>query len=477
MVNLLLRMDFWFHGGDEMILSDVLELFVKQSPVTVMVRATMENVLSAERLDRLFEKTATRQRPSELAFSLVADLMGTVVCGVRPSMHAAFRARSDEISVSVNAVYDKLKKIEPHVIRELLRDTSESLAEIIDHTGGRFAPWLPGYRVKILDGNHLPCSERRLKEFRTQNVAPLPGHSLVVLDPERMLAIDVIPCEDGHAQERSLLAQVLPTIEQGDLIIADRNFCTMGFLAGIADRKAGFIIRQHGGSLRWELEGRRRKVGRIETGVVYEQWMRLLPEQGEPWLVRRITVELDQPTRDGDTEIHVLSNLPESVDACKIAELYGKRWTIETAFQELESTLESELQTLCYPRAALFAFVMALTAYNQLSTVKAALRGEHGTEKIEQEVSGYYLADEVAGTWRGMMIVLPSEYWTERFAGRTPRDMARFLRQAAAHVRLGAFRKHPRGPKKPPPKMNKKNRRHVSTARILQNRNPKTDQK
>ena len=460
-----------------MVLSEAFELFVKQSPVTVMVRATMESALSADRLDELFARTAIRQRPSELSFSLVADLMGTVVCGVRPSMHAAFQARSEDVSVSINAVYDKLKKIEPHVIRELVRDTSARLGAMIDHTGGRFSPWLPGYRIKILDGNHLPRSERRLKELRTQNVAPLPGHSLVMLDPERMLAIDMFPCEDGHAQERSLLDQVLPTIEPGDVIIADRNFSTMGFLGGIADREAGFVIRQHGGSLRWELEGRRRQIGCIDTGVVYEQAMRLLPEDGEPWLVRRITVELDQPTRDGDTEIHMLSNLPESIDACQIAELYRRRWTIETAFQELEATLQGELQTLCYPRAALFAFAMALTAFNVLSTVKAAMRGAHGAEKIEQEVSGYYLADEVAGTWRGMMIVLPAEYWHERFADQTPRQLAQFLRTTAAHIRLAAFRKHSRGPKKPPPKMNKKNRGHVSTARILQQRRSNTNQK
>lgn len=456
-----------------MVLSDVFDLFVERSPVTVMVRATMENVLSAERLDRLFVETAVRQRQSELLFSLVADLMGTVVCGVRPSIHAAFQARSDEIEVSINALYDKLKKIEPVVIRTLVRDTSARLAEIVDHTGGRFASWLPGYRVKILDGNHLARSERRLKELRTQNVAPLPGHSLVLLDPERMLAIDVFPCEDGHAQERSLLAEVLPTVERGDVIIADRNFCTLDFLGGIADAAAGFVIRQHGQSLRWELDGRRQKAGRIETGTVYEQAMRLLPTKGDAWQIRRITVELDQPTRDGDTEIHVLSNLPESVSACQIADLYRRRWTIETAFQELEATLQGELQTLCYPRAALFAFAMALVAYNVLSTVKAALRGEHGSDKIEQEVSGYYLADEVAGTWRGMMLIVPADYWQERFAQQTPQQMAHFLRSAAVHVRLSAFRKHPRGPKKPPPKMNKKNRGHVSTARILQQRNSK----
>jgi IS4 transposase len=476
-VQLVTRLEFLSQGGNEMVLSELFDLFVKQSPVTVMVRATMENALSADRLDDLFARTALRQRPSELLFSLVADLMGTVVCGVRPSIHAAFQGRSEEISVSIKALYDKLKRIEPHVIRELVRDTSARLAEIVDHTEGRFSPWLPGYRVKILDGNHLPRSERRLKELRGLNAAPLPGQSLVMLDAQRMLAIDVFPCEDGHAQERSLFSAVLPTIERGDCLIADRNFSTMGFLGGLADRDAAFVIRQHGGSLRFELEGRKSRAGRVETGVVYEQALRLLHDNGVSWLVRRITVELDQPTRDGDAELHVLSNLPESIDACQIADLYRRRWTIEGAFQELEATLHGELQTLAYPRAALFAFAMALLAYNVLSTVKAALRAEHGSEKIEQEVSGYYLADEVAGTWRGMMIVLPADYWTKRFARQTPQQMAQFLRQAARHIRLAAFRKHPRGPKKPPPKMNKKHRGHVSTARILQQRRSNTNNK
>jgi hypothetical protein len=454
-----------------MVLSEVFELFVKQSPVAVMVRATMENVLSAEKLDALFARTARRQRPSELLFSLVADLMGTVVCGVRPSMHAAFQARSEEIGVSVKALYDKLRRIEPQVAQELVRDAAARMAEIIDQTEGRLPAWLPGYRVKILDGNHLPRSERRLKELRSQNVAPLPGHALVVLDPERMLAIDVFPCVDGHAQERSLLPEVLPTIEPGDVVIADRNFCTTDFLGGIADRQAGFVIRQHGQSLRWELEGSRSKIGRVETGVVYEQAIRLLPAQDEPWLARRITVELDQPTRDGDHAIHVLTNLPAAVNACQVAELYRRRWTLESAFQELESTLHGELQTLAYPQAALFAFCLALVAYNVLSTVKAALRGEHGPKEIEGKISGYYLADEVAGVWRGMMIVLPAELWQQRFADQTPRQLAAFLRRTAQHIRLDAFRKHPRGPKKKPPnKISKKHRQHVSTARILDQR-------
>ena len=89
------------------------------------------------------------------------------------------------------------------------------------------APWVKGYRVKILDGNHLPHSERRLGVLRPLNVAPLPGHTLVVLDPAWMLAIDAFPCEDAQPQERGQLPQVLETVEPRDLWIADRAFATL----------------------------------------------------------------------------------------------------------------------------------------------------------------------------------------------------------------------------------------------------------
>ena len=43
-------------------------------------------------------------------------------------------------------------------------------------------------------------------------------------------------------------------------------------------------------------------------------------------IVRRITVELDKPTRDDDHSIHILTNLPEAVaNAVEVAELYRKQ--------------------------------------------------------------------------------------------------------------------------------------------------------
>jgi hypothetical protein len=324
--------------------------------------------------------------------------------------------------------------------------------------------------VKILDGNHLERTERRLGVLRELNAAPLPGQALVVHDPQLKLVTDLFPCEDGHAQERSLLPAVMETVQPKEVWVGDRNFCTSGFLTGIDDRGAYFVIREHAG-LPIQFVGSRLHVGKCETGNVFEQSARLVDAAGRTHTLRRITVKLKRPTRDGDKEIHILTNLPKKIGARRIANLYAKRWTIETAFQEVAQNLEGEINTLGYPKAALFAFSMALVAYNLLSVVRAALRAAHGIEEVEDRVSIYYLADEVAHTYRGLTIALPAEYWQRTYSQLSTAQLSRELLRIAKTARLARYRKHKRGPKKPVKKMNKKRRNHISTARVLQEAN------
>jgi hypothetical protein len=306
--------------------------------------------------------------------------------------------------------------------------------------------------------------------LRTTWAAPLPGKILVVLDQELMQANDVFLCEDGHASERSLLHEIVPTVQPGDLWIADRNFCTVPFMFGIVAHGGCFNIRHHA-SLQGELVGKRHSKGKTKTGKVYEQQIRITDVKGETLMLRRVTVRLNKPTRDGDSEIHLLTNLPaETANARKVAELYAKRWTIETMFQELTETLSCEVKTLGYPKAALFGFCLALMAYNGVSVVKAALRAVHGHETVEQKISGYYLSLEIKQTYEGMMIAIPAPKW-KIFRALNTAEMAQALRELATNVNLRRYKKHPRGPKKPPPKKSKyKNGGHVSTAKLIAKR-------
>ena len=453
-----------------MYLKAVFDRFVQKSPITVMARAALENALAPDDLNRLFGEHAEWQYERTLLFSSVVDLMGLVVCKIQPAISAAYRAVEDTLPVSLKAVYEKINGIEGDVTTALVHHTATRLGPVIEAMGGQHEPLLPGYSIKILDGNHLAATERRLAVLRQSKAGPLPGHALVILDPALMLATDMIPCEDGHAQERSLLGQVLARVAAGELWISDRNFCTVGFLQGIVQRESFFAIRHHA-NFPIASHGTLRRRGHCETGEVFEHRVTFLGEDGTPIKIRRVVVRLDKPTRDGEAEIAILTNVSaRHASAATIAKLYSERWTLEGLFQTLTQTLNGEIPSLGYPKAALFAFAVALVSYNIAATIRGALRAKFGHKEVEPNVSDYYIANEVRVTSGGMDVALDEDIWVP-FQSMPAPELAETLLDYAGHVRLSRFRRRPRGPKKPvPPRTKHTGKPHVSTARLLSSR-------
>src|SRR5205823_3327400 len=58
--------------------------------------------------------------------------------------------------------------------------------------------------------------------------------------------------------------------EAFDLWIEDRNFCTLGFIFGVAQRGGFVLVREHE-NLPWQAKSELSYMGRTETGRVYEQ--------------------------------------------------------------------------------------------------------------------------------------------------------------------------------------------------------------
>jgi IS4 transposase len=449
-----------------MLFDELMERFLERSPFTVMVRSVLENLLRPDTLDDLFQQVADRQYTRQILFSTLVDLMGLVVCRIRPSIHAAFKARSGRVGASLSSLYDKLNHLEPPIAVALLHHTATDAAAVIDALDAPEPDWPAGLDVRIVDGNHLAGTEHRLRELRRLGPAALPGQALVVLDPVRGLATQVVPCLDAYTQERALLDEVLPTIQANQLWIADRNFCTAKLVAAVVRRSAFFLVREHANTFAYQAVGERRLVGRSATGAVYEQAIQAEVD-GQTVALRRVTVVLEKPTQDGDLEIHLLTNLDSSqADAILVADLYRRRWTIEGVFQQLTEALRCEVDTLGYPKAALFGFCTALVAFNAVSVAKAALRSVHGAERVAETSDGQLLAD-TAAVHEGMDIALPATVWTAIQTMRAV-PLARLLQAMARRVPLERFKKHKRGPKKPRPKRTSgAGNPHLSTARLL----------
>lgn len=447
-------------------LSSIFEQFMEESPISVMARVLMERVFAPERMDSLFTQHASVQYQQDLLFSSQVDLMSLVVCGIQKSVHAAYKARALNLSVSTTALYNKLSGIELSVSQALVRETAADLACLIQAMGGEQPSLLPGYHLKIVDGTCLAATDHRLDAIRAFAAKPLPGKAIVVLDPRAKLVTDIFPCADGHAQERSLFDEVLSQVKPQELWNGDRNFCTAKFLFTIARKKAFFVIRQHG-SMGFQELSELKPLGQTETGKLFEQEIEIA-YQGEILQLRRVVLKLFVPTRDKEWEIAIFTNLPpQDATAAKVAELYRNRWSLENLFQTVTENFNGEIQTLAYPKAALFSFSMALVAYNILATLRGALGSVHGVSKIEVGLSDFYLVDEIQGTYRGMMIAIPSPQW-EIFRTFSLDQMVQILQQLADAVNLKRFLKATRGPKKKrEPLIVDSKHRHISTARLL----------
>jgi IS4 transposase len=447
-------------------MDDILDRFVAQAPVAVLVRASLAHLFADTTLDALFDRVAASGYTRELTFSTLVKLLTKVVFTAQPSVHAAYR-HTKGIPASVTAVYDKLGGLETAVSAALVHETAAALAGVLGHLRPAPAQAIAGLRLRTLDGNFLAGTEHRLSDLRGCGAAALPGMSLVVRDGQSGLLTEVIPCADAYTNERSLAGEVLPLVAADDLWLADRNFCTEDYLGGIAQRQAFFLVRHHAGT-HLHPQGSERYVGKNATGELYEVKVRLCG-----LVCRCIKVRLFKPLRDGTTELRLLTNVPaDKAGARCLAELYRTRWHIEMAFQELTDNLRCEINTLGYPRAALFGFALAVAAYNLLVFVRQALAAGPSSPASE-DISSYYLGNEVATVSEGLAIAVPARTW-QRLAALSARDFAAWVRGVVAGIDWRTYRKSPRGPKKPVAVKRTQRGAHRSTARVLNENGHKT---
>jgi len=448
----------------------LIQQMAEKAPAATMFRGLLQRVLDDVSLEKIFNDYRQQQVESPILFSHLVNMLAPVISGGSKSVNAAHQAADHDYSRQ--AVYDKLKGVETPVSSALLRVTTEKLVKIRHSTKTKHPDVIKGFHTFIIDGKTYDATEHRLHETRTDARAPLPGRAIALLDTRHEMFVDVVCDAHAHRCERNIAETLLERqLQPGALYIADRNFSDGNVLAYFFRRKSYFIIRQHGACpSRREIAGEKR-VSRSKDSSgnqTYEQRIEIQLSDGSWQAVRRITVKLSSPTRDGDTEIHLLTNLPQRIRAGRISDAYRKRWTIENCFGHLSRALNAEIRTLCYPGAAGLCFSLALLLFNLMSLVRKLLltHGQYSARYEISDVSYYYLADEISRSQFAMDEMISSSQW-QVFAAMPLTEFTRFLKATAKGASLARYRKHARAPTKPPPKRRFDGSRHVSTQKIL----------
>jgi Transposase DDE domain len=442
-----------------------LRAFAARAPMAAAGRAIFEHLFRADSLDAWFRGRAFSQYERELTFSSLVELMAAVTFRRQASVRKAYMAEPGHWAVSLSAVYQKLQGVEPALCAALVADTSVRLHELIADSGSPPDTILPGRRVMGVDGSHAAATDHRLKVLRSTNLAALPCHALVVRDYQTGLLSTMVPGEDAHANERTLIPALFDAIRPNDVWLGDRNFATADLMAAVIDCDAAFVVRRHAKTV-WRETSEYGEVSTLASGDRIDECdVVVVTPKGRELSIRLVRIRFAIPLQNGDQELFIFTNLPkEEVSAVQVAALYRSRWMLEGAFQVVEETMHGEVKSLGYPKAALFAMALSLVAYNIVVTLKrfaaAALK------VTPDEVSDDMVATEIQTVTTGMMIAVPGERWN-LIGWWDGQELARWLTRLMEGLSPTKYRKTKRGPKKPK-KLNKSGSSgHVSTHRLL----------
>jgi hypothetical protein len=176
-----------------------------------------------------------------------------------------------------------------------------------------------------------------------------------------------------RSSELMLVRQLWPTLRRGDLVLADRCYCTYVILAELLSRRCDGVFRLHGGRSR-TMDFRKGKcLGRHDRlmtwerptvcprGFSREQWMSL------PECLPVRVIRFDTQVRGFRSKtILVATTLldPVAYPLEDIAAVYGDRWTVELRLRDIKTTMRMDVLRAKSPDVVRKEIFMHLLAYN-----------------------------------------------------------------------------------------------------------------
>ena len=124
-----------------MILGEAFNPLETENSLAVMLRVLLEQRLLSKEVDPLFEQQAQSQYQRTLLFGAVVNLMSLAVCGISPSINAAYRFKANGIRVSVQSAHSQLISLESQIVETLVRHMGMKTQIVSDSTWGS-AFWL-----------------------------------------------------------------------------------------------------------------------------------------------------------------------------------------------------------------------------------------------------------------------------------------------------------------------------------------------
>lgn len=250
-----------------------------------------------------------------------------------------------------------------------------------------------GRRVFLADGFEVsmpdtPANQREYPQLRNQK----PGLGFPRMRVVALLAFATAclvgaafgPCKGKGTGETERFRTLLEHLQAGDLVVADRYYCSWWIVALLAQRGVDACFRLHH---RRQYDFRRGR--RLGTGDHVVRWPKparpkwmdpatyaALPESLE---VREVQVRVEEPGCRVRQFVVATTLLDEGqYSAAEVADLYHRRWHVELDVRAIKQTLKMDILSCKSPEMIRKELWAHLLGYNLIRKVlaQAALAGE-----------------------------------------------------------------------------------------------------
>jgi hypothetical protein len=254
--------------------------------------------------------------------------------------------------------------------------------------------WLGERCVKIVDGTGFSMPDTAKNQGRWPQMSgqkPGCGFPLIRLVGLFCLSSGALlryAFGSKHDHENHLARQMLDGVEKGDVLLADRGFCSYGFFAVLLGLGADAVMRLH--QARDQSLRRGKRLGPNQRLMT---WTRPRDRRtNDPWLAERahlpetLTVRLVRyqvEVRGFRTQQITLATTlldPEEYPAEVLADLYRARWGIELRFREIKTTLGADVLRCKSPAMIEKELCLNAIGYNLIRCVMQAAAQRHHVE-------------------------------------------------------------------------------------------------
>jgi hypothetical protein len=246
----------------------------------------------------------------------------------------------------------------------------------------RHERWLKGRAVKIVDGTGLSMPDTAAN----QAVWPQPSSQQSGCGFPAMKLLGLFSLSSGalleavtgnlHDHDSRLFRDLWSKLKKGDVLLADRAFCSYGTMAALRQRGVDSVMRLH--QMRRADFRRGKALGDDDRLLVWEK----PAQRSEVWseeefaalpetlTLRVIRLRVSNPGFRTRTVVLVTTLLDATAyPAEALRELYGQRWTVELHFHQIKALLEMDVLRCKSPELIELEVAMHRIAYNLVRTL------------------------------------------------------------------------------------------------------------